>query len=283
MKLVRDPSLYPIFKKRIYEYMTHRYVYQKDITYNKAKEYVNTGKIYGFKCNSDCTTFTAKCKGSNDNIYSCRLILENKRIEEFTCTCPSYTKWHTLCKHLVGMMILVEKTRRKLLNQKTVLKSSHSDAELSGKDSSIKDNSAVSTVVESNLTRYTCANCGTKYGKDKKKCPLCGNSITENEAISKIESNRVAEANSQIPKEKQEAMVINNSLKKEIKRDNPSYSNKSKEATSNEKHTGCIIAIAIYIVISIVLGLIGGNIVAGFILSAIFFTIIFFIIFLLGR
>lgn len=273
-----DPSLYPIFtKERIYGYMSHKYLYQKDTTYNKAKEYVDTGKIYGLKCNSDCTVFIAKSKGSNSNIYSCRLILVNKRIKEFKCTCPSYTKWHTLCKHLVGMMILIEMTRQKLLTQKNVFDSSRSDSRLSCNNVSTKGDSVASTVAESNFTIYTCSNCGTKYRKYQKRCPLCGNSATANEPISEQERNRMAETKAQILKEKQKTLETNNSVKKDAQCDNSSYGNNNKESTSNENYSGCLIAIVIYIVVSVILGLMGGNIGFGFIASIILFAIIIFI------
>lgn len=116
-----NPSLYPIFTKDvIYGYMTHRYTYQKDTTYIKALDYLDSNRIYDLKSNSDCSVFEAKSLGSEGNIYNCRLTLSNKKIIDFKCTCMSYLKWHTLCKHLIGMMILIERKRQELLSQQTV-------------------------------------------------------------------------------------------------------------------------------------------------------------------
>lgn len=112
-------KLYPILSREvIFAYMMHNYQYQKDITYKKARKYVAEGMIYDLQCNADCTVFTAKSEGSDDEIYSCKLVFVNKKLQKFKCTCMSYKNWHTPCKHLIGMMILIERKRKELLRKK---------------------------------------------------------------------------------------------------------------------------------------------------------------------
>ena len=116
MSLCSNPNLYPVFSEEIiYGYMTHQYKFQKDITFFKAKTYVNENRIYNLQSNADCSIFTAKSKGSYGNTYDCKLVLKNKKIIDFKCDCPSYSRYHSLCKHLIGMMILIERERLRLL------------------------------------------------------------------------------------------------------------------------------------------------------------------------
>lgn len=116
---VKSLDLLPVLtKNKIYSLLTHRYTYQKDITYEKAETYANTGRIFDVRCNGEESVFTAKSKGSYHNIYGCSLKFTDKKLSDFRCDCPSYTNWRTLCKHLVGMMILIERKRQELLKEK---------------------------------------------------------------------------------------------------------------------------------------------------------------------
>lgn len=256
-----DPSLYPIFTKEIiYGYMTHRYKYQKDTTYNKALDYLDNGRIYDLKSNSDCSVFKAKSLGSDDNVYDCRLTLSNKRIIDFKCTCMSHLKWHTLCKHLIGMMILIERKRQELLSRRTI--------------------PSRTSASESNFAIYTCANCGTKYRKYEKVCPLCESDKRLIGVASEKEQQRMQEVKEQLVREKRQIQKQNDYMQKSPTTYNSenSYNHNNKESSdnnvSNNNNDGYVwlIAILIYVVVSVVLGLIGGNIGFGFIASILFFV-----------
>lgn len=256
-----DPSLYPIFTKEIiYGYMTHRYKYQKDTTYNKALDYLDNGRIYDLKSNSDCSVFKAKSLGSDDNVYDCRLTLSNKRIIDFKCTCMSHLKWHTLCKHLIGMMILIERKRQELLSRRTIL--------------------SRTSASESNFAIYTCANCGTKYRKYEKVCPLCESDKRLIGVASEKEQQRMQEVKEQLVREKRQIQKQNEYTQKYPTTNSPSRyslnsSNKepSNNNTSNDSKDGYIwlVVVLIYVVVSVILGLMGGNIGLGFIASILLF------------
>ena len=256
-----DPSLYPIFTKEIiYGYMTHKYKYQKDTTYNKALDYLDNGRIYDLKSNSDCSVFKAKSLGSDDNVYDCRLTLSNKRIIDFKCTCMSHLKWHTLCKHLIGMMILIERKRQELLSRRTIL--------------------SRTSASESNFAIYTCANCGTKYRKYEKVCPLCESDKRLIGVASEKEQQRMQEVKEQLVREKRQIQKQNEYTQKYPTTNSPSRyslnsSNKepSNNNTSNDSKDGYIwlVVVLIYVVVSVILGLMGGNIGLGFIASILLF------------
>ena len=115
VKPIQSQQLPILTKQKIYNYMTHRYTDQKDITYNKAKEYVKDKKIRSLRHYSYDNSFTARSEGSNGEDYSCKLVFDNDELVDYKCTCASYKEWGSLCKHLIGMMILIEKRRQREL------------------------------------------------------------------------------------------------------------------------------------------------------------------------
>lgn len=136
---VKSLDLLPVLtENKIYSLLTHRYTYQKDITYNKAANYADIGRIFDVRCNREGSVFTAKSKGSYSNIYSCCLKFTDKKLSGFSCDCPSYTNWHTLCKHLVGLMILIERKRQELLKEKKADKAQSIAQPVGDKESSSK-------------------------------------------------------------------------------------------------------------------------------------------------
>lgn len=270
-----NPSLYPIFTKNvIYGYMTHRYTYQKDTTYTKALDYLDSNKIYDLKSNSDCSVFEAKSLGSDGNIYNCRLTLSNKKIIDFKCTCMSYLKWHTLCKHLIGMMILIERKRQELLSRQTVT------VEKKQELPSPQTITVKTSIPESNFTIYTCANCGTKYRKYEKVCPLCGSDKRLIGVASENEQQRMQEVKERLVREKRQFPKQNDYIQKSPttynseNSCNPNNKESSNNNASNNNNDGYVwlIAILIYVVVSVVLGLMGGNIGFGFIASILLFV-----------
>lgn len=276
----QNPSLYPIFTKEIiYGYMTHRYKYQKDTTYNKALDYLDNGRIYDLKSNSDCSVFKAKSLGSDDNVYDCCLTLSNKRIIDFKCACMSYLKWHTLCKHLIGMMILIERKRQELLSQQTVAGEKRQELQ-SQQTITVKTSGS-----ESNFTIYTCANCGTKYRKYEKVCPLCESDKILIGVASEKEQQRMQEVKEQLVREKRQIQKQNDYMQKSSTAYNSTNNYKSdssnNETSNNDKYT-YLTTILIFVAVTIVIGLIASDFAFGFLVSVGLFIVLGIIIKLKG-
>lgn len=244
LESIENPNLLPILtKNQIYSLMTHRYTSQKDITYGKAEDYVITGKIFDIQCTSDASEFIAKSMGSYNKIYSCRLYFTNKRLTSFSCDCPSYVKWHTLCKHLIGMMIAIEKYRQKLLRVRK----------------SRMEQSSYETQYIPNKSNTTYQNKENEFhfrtDKEENKTNYPENDIPENE---------IHVEKQQYQPEKKTAFNDQNNTNK----------NSSEQ---NNDNSGCLTAIIIYVIASVIIGLMIGNVGYGFIASIILLAIYIFI------
>jgi len=101
-------SFFPSFSaEQIYQYMTHKDESQKDVTALKAMKYVNEGRLFDLRFNDAGTWFAVKVHGSNGNVYDTELLLSNDKsqIIDCRCSCPSYLRWHSPCKHIVALLI----------------------------------------------------------------------------------------------------------------------------------------------------------------------------------
>jgi len=110
-----DNSFFPFFsQEQIYCFMTHKDESQKPVTMSKAINYINEGRLFDLQCNDAGTHFAVKIHGSNNNIYDSEIWFSSNKsaITKYRCTCPSYLRWHSPCKHIVALLAALSKNHQ---------------------------------------------------------------------------------------------------------------------------------------------------------------------------
>lgn len=110
-----DNSFFPFFsQEQIYCFMTHKDESQKPVTMSKAINYINEGRLFDLQCNDAGTHFAVKIHGSNNNIYDSEIWFSSNKstITKYQCTCPSYLRWHSPCKHIVALLAALSKNHQ---------------------------------------------------------------------------------------------------------------------------------------------------------------------------
>lgn len=108
-------SFFPFFsQEQIYCFMTHKDESQKLVTMSKAINYINEGRLFDLQCNDAGTHFAVKIHGSNNNIYDSEIWLSSNKstITKYQCTCPSYLRWHSPCKHIIALLAALSKNHQ---------------------------------------------------------------------------------------------------------------------------------------------------------------------------
>lgn len=197
--------------------MTHKDESQKPVTMSKAINYINEGRLFDLQCNDAGTHFAVKIHGSNNNIYDSEIWFSSNKstITKYQCTCPSYLRWHSPCKHIVALLAALSKNHqiacakndKRAHEESKVTKSALKQKSTSEK--SPKSNSKQPKNSETNNETRACKNISSKEPivQNKKLCVIFSTdpatkAILQTVSYHKIESSDLEFINKRLkPKE----------------------------------------------------------------------------------
>lgn len=178
-----DNSFFPFFsQEQIYCFMTHKDESQKPVTMSKAINYINEGRLFDLQCNDAGTHFAVKIHGSNNNIYDSEIWFSSNKstITKYQCTCPSYLRWHSPCKHIVALLAALSKNHQIACARNN--KQAHEESKVtknalkqkSTSEKSPKSNSKQPKDSETNNETRTCKNISSKesIAQNEKLCVI---------------------------------------------------------------------------------------------------------------
>lgn len=178
-----DNSFFPFFsQEQIYCFMTHKDESQKPVTMSKAINYINEGRLFDLQCNDAGTHFAVKIHGSNNNIYDSEIWFSSNKstITKYQCTCPSYLRWHSPCKHIVALLAALSKNHQIACARND--KRAHEESKVTKNalkqkgtsEKSPKSNSKQPKDSETNNETRTCKNISSKesIAQNEKLCVI---------------------------------------------------------------------------------------------------------------
>lgn len=199
-----DNSFFPFFsQEQIYCFMTHKDESQKPVTMSKAINYINEGRLFDLQCNDAGTHFAVKIHGSNNNIYDSEIWFSSNKsaITKYRCTCPSYLRWHSPCKHIIALLAALSKNHQIACAKND--KRAHEESKVtknalkqkSTSEKSPKSNSKQPKDSETNNETRACKNISSKesIAQNEKLCVIFS-TAPKNKAILQTVSYREIES-----------------------------------------------------------------------------------------